>query len=155
MGSYHACRSSAYFKMDVDIIPLWTQGTILEDGRSDSEESDGPACLFGKQVSVGETVVSWGNSWSCYENSDSPVIKLARSFKGQKKRDLPVEKSNCIDVPLIFFKQKSSCSWPFLSSQSLVIKNGAVVLSLAQGCTLFFLNHLFLCWTFQLLDNEP
>ena len=47
-----------YFKMDVDIIPLWTQGTILEGLRSDPEESDRPACLVGKQVSVGETVVS-------------------------------------------------------------------------------------------------
>ena len=47
-----------YFKMDVDIIPLWTQGTILEGLRSDPEESDRPTCLLGKQVSVGETVVS-------------------------------------------------------------------------------------------------
>lgn len=47
-----------YFKMDVDITPLWTQRTILVGARSDPEESDRPACLFGKQVSVGETVVS-------------------------------------------------------------------------------------------------
>lgn len=64
MGSYHACHSSALFQdgrgyhPTVDTIPLWTQGTILEDGRSDPEESVRPACLFGKQVSVGETVVS-------------------------------------------------------------------------------------------------
>lgn len=47
-----------YFKMDLDIIPRWTQGTILEGARNDPEESDRPTCLFGKQVSVGETVVS-------------------------------------------------------------------------------------------------
>lgn len=86
--------------------------------------------VSGKQLSVEETVGRVMRTVTVLSG------KLARSFKGQKVRST-CGKSNCIDVPL-FFKKSSCIHDLFGSFQSLVMKNGTVVLSLAQGCTNFF-----------------